>query len=144
MSNLSAPPRRRKPGGDDFVWFWCPGCRRDFCEIAQGLRMPPWKKPCATCEKVARNPYTRPAREGMVDITGQRFGRLTAAWPAGKRKERVLWLCFCECGDPTFASVTNLRRGNTRSCGCLRRHETARRGHRIEVDHVIARGSNRG
>lgn len=55
------------------------------------------------------------------DLTGKRFGKLTAI----KRTERksakrgYYWLCECDCGNYKEASVTHLNGGNTRSCGCL-------------------------
>lgn len=64
------------------------------------------------------------------DITGQRFGRLTALAPTSLRcGSSVKWLCACDCGNYTLASVQHLGSGNVQSCGCLR-HETAvRNGH---------------
>lgn len=53
-----------------------------------------------------------PAR--VIDITGQKFGRLTAvSYGDGK------WLCRCECGGETRTGVSKLRSGHSRSCGCL-------------------------
>ena len=54
-----------------------------------------------------------------VDISGQRFGRLVAKEIAGKMGSRTLWLCECDCGSSTVVSISNLRNGHTRSCGCL-------------------------
>lgn len=56
----------------------------------------------------------------MVDITGQKFGRLTAIMPTEKRQNgKVVWLCECECGNETLVTSNRLRSGNTSSCGCL-------------------------
>lgn len=55
------------------------------------------------------------------DITGQRFGRLTAVrflWL--KENKGGVWLLKCDCGEPAIASVGYLSGGNTKSCGCLR------------------------
>jgi hypothetical protein len=57
----------------------------------------------------------------FVDISGQRFGRLTALEPAGKYFNAVTWLCQCECGRQTEARGFSLRAGAQRSCGCLGR-----------------------
>lgn len=57
-----------------------------------------------------------------VDLTGQRFGRLTVLKDSGNRLDRkVVWLCMCDCGQETLVRSTRLRKGTTRSCGCLRR-----------------------
>ncbi len=56
-----------------------------------------------------------------VDITGRRFGRLTALYPTEKRDRRgsVYWHCRCDCGNETDVTETHLVHGNYRSCGCL-------------------------
>lgn len=55
------------------------------------------------------------------DITGMRFGRLTALRPTEKRQsESVVWECQCDCGEIDYAPVILLRAGKKKSCGCLR------------------------
>ena len=61
------------------------------------------------------------------DITGQRFGRLTVLKPTPERRyASVVWLCQCDCGQQVSVDGKNLRRGDTRSCGCglSDRHDT--------------------
>lgn len=55
----------------------------------------------------------------FIDLTGQRFGFLTVnrRGPSGKRKE-TRWWCRCSCGNEVLVTSVNLRKGNTRSCGC--------------------------
>lgn len=55
----------------------------------------------------------------LQDLTGKRFGRLTAIRFLEKRGSARFWLCVCECGKETSASVTNLNSGGVQSCGCL-------------------------
>ena len=56
------------------------------------------------------------------DLTGQRFGRLTAIERAGTNKKRyITWLCQCDCGNTTIAVGSDIKSGHTRSCGCLQR-----------------------
>ena len=55
------------------------------------------------------------------DLTGQRFGRLTALYRLDKKRgSSYLWRCRCDCGKETDASVSTLVSGNTRSCGCIK------------------------
>lgn len=54
-----------------------------------------------------------------VDITGQTFKYLTAIKPVGSGKGGVVWECRCKCGKTINATAKSLRRGNTKSCGCL-------------------------
>lgn len=72
----------------------------------------------------------------MIDMTGQRFGKLTVISPTKKRDKRgvVFWLCKCDCGNETIVSGTRLRRGETKSCGCvweenIKKAHIARRKH---------------
>lgn len=56
------------------------------------------------------------------DLADKRFGRLTVLRYAGKKDRRNhLWLCRCDCGTEKVVIGGNLLRGNTRSCGCLKR-----------------------
>lgn len=62
------------------------------------------------------------ARKGvnMVDLTGKRFGRLTVLHLTGeKRGSSLIWHCACDCGKTADVASTDLRKGYTRSCGCL-------------------------
>lgn len=58
----------------------------------------------------------------MIDMTGQKFGLLTALEPKGKAKDgSITWLVSCDCGlnDTLEVSGSDLRRGRKKSCGCL-------------------------
>lgn len=62
------------------------------------------------------------------DLSGQVFNRLTAVEPVAKRKNgMVMWRCRCECGNESTVQSGQLRNGDIKSCGCLRR-ENARKG----------------
>lgn len=54
------------------------------------------------------------------DITGHRFGRLTAVSPHDKTLQNSWrWLCQCDCGNRTIARTDSLTDGSRVSCGCL-------------------------
>lgn len=56
----------------------------------------------------------------MLDITGQRFGRLVALKVVDKPdRQGTYWLCKCDCGKEKAIHVSSLRRGATTSCGCF-------------------------
>lgn len=71
-----------------------------------------------------------PAR---LNLTGQRFGLLTACEPAPRpasdRKGNTWWTCVCECGERIAVRATHLRAKQTHSCGCVRRFDLW--GHRF-------------
>lgn len=52
------------------------------------------------------------------DLTGQRFGRLTAKTYIGSKKK---WKCRCDCGRPALVRSNDIVRGKIQSCGCLLR-----------------------
>ena len=55
----------------------------------------------------------------MIDLTGQRFGKLVVLENAGKLDgRRYYWKCQCDCGTTVVIIGTSLRSGNTKSCGC--------------------------
>ena len=58
-----------------------------------------------------------------LDLRGQKFGRLIAIEPTEKRSNdgSIIWRCFCDCGNECFAASPSLRRGDTKSCGCLKK-----------------------
>lgn len=53
------------------------------------------------------------------DISGLKFGKLTAVWYAGRQGNRTFWFCFCDCGKTKLCSLNNLTSGNTETCGCV-------------------------
>lgn len=55
-----------------------------------------------------------------IDLTGQKFGRLTVVSKAETKNNAAVWNCVCDCGKSVFVFGYNLRKGHTRSCGCLR------------------------
>ena len=55
----------------------------------------------------------------LIDISGQRFGRLTVIRRARNRGRRTCWECRCDCGQVKDIQFDALRKGETRSCGCL-------------------------
>lgn len=83
-----------------------------------------------------------------LDLTGQRFGRLTAISRSDKDyitpstgKHHSLWICQCDCGNITTVSIGQLRSGGTKSCGCLQRQRSAeahtKHGFRFERLHGV-------
>jgi hypothetical protein len=66
-----------------------------------------------------------------IDITGQRFGRLTAVAEAAPRRTRgrskTYWRCRCDCGSDLEVQTSNLKQYPTVSCGCWRDEQTTLR-----------------
>lgn len=72
-----------------------------------------------------------------IDLSGQKFGRLTAinavSWGP------TSWLCRCDCGTEITIKQGNLRNGHTQSCGCLKKENTPNLIH----GHTSARKASR-
>ena len=68
----------------------------------------------------------------LIDLTGQKFGRLTVIRRDGQKSGRAAWLCLCDCGKEHTASGKYLRNGKTQSCGCL------------HIEQLVARSTTHG
>jgi len=74
---------------------------------------------------------------GKIDLTGQKFSRLTVVRKSGKNKHgHVLWLCKCNCGNERRVGSQTLRIGNTKSCGCFQREEIIKRNIRRAIHNM--------
>ena len=54
----------------------------------------------------------------LIDVTGQKFGRLTVVRKTNIKAEAAMWECICDCGNTVIVRSDCLRSGNTKSCGC--------------------------
>lgn len=73
---------------------------------------------------------------------GERYGLLTVIErPAGHGDYR--WKCQCECGNTTYALINNMKRGVTKSCGCLHQNDlTGKKFGRLTVLKRVEKLSN--
>jgi hypothetical protein len=74
---------------------------------------------------------------GLIDLTGQRFGRLIAierTAPLSKSRE-AWWRCFCDCGNTKITTSRYLRTGISSSCGCLASELTTTRNRQTFTKH---------
>lgn len=64
----------------------------------------------------------------ILDLTGQRFGMLTALYRLDETENRYyLWECKCDCGGQIKVTTKHLKRGTITNCGCIPKM-TAQRG----------------
>lgn len=61
----------------------------------------------------------------LIDLSGMRFGRLTAKHYSTKNDGRKAWVCVCDCGTEIEVRGAALRTGKTRSCGCFKAERMA-------------------
>lgn len=59
----------------------------------------------------------------LKDISGQRFGKVIALKIVGTHPtcQSKMWECKCDCGKIFSTLGVSLRKGETKSCGCLKK-----------------------
>ena len=60
------------------------------------------------------------SRHRFKDETGKVYGKLTVLRFDKTHKSQPFFICLCECGKQVSVRGSNLRTGNTTSCGCSR------------------------
>ncbi len=55
----------------------------------------------------------------LIDITGTRVGNWTVLRLAEIREHKAYWLCRCDCGKEAEVVSSVLRKGQSKSCGCM-------------------------
>lgn len=79
------------------------------------------------------------------DITGKTFNRLTAIEidkdKSNNSKRITYWKCKCICGSENYISVsiTDLKRGHTKSCGCLLKENCSNIGKQGLINNMIGK-----
>ena len=63
----------------------------------------------------------------LIDITGQRFGKLVALEIYAKHRGQAYWLCKCDCGMVELVRGDKLRQGQ-KSYGCVPSYASRRHG----------------
>jgi hypothetical protein len=63
-------------------------------------------------------------------MIGKRYGRLVVLSTINTNR----FLCRCDCGNEGIATRSNLRNGNSQSCGCLQKERAAVAGLNNFVD----------
>jgi len=66
------------------------------------------------------------------DLTGKKYDRLTALYKIKTDNVgHAVWRCRCDCGNDVDVYASNLIRGYTKSCGCLRSEAAKAVGERV-------------
>ena len=92
--------------------FW--KCRCDCGNITDVARSHLVNGTVATCGCSSENK--------LIDLTGLKFGKLTAIQRTDLRSKYgvAIWLCKCECGGTKLVNSNSLTSGNVKSCGCIK------------------------
>jgi hypothetical protein len=109
--------------GSHVMWYCQCDCRKET--IIAGDRLRTGKTKSCGC---LLNESRHTAIHGK-NLLGQRFGRLyVVSEDKRKTNNQRRWNCQCTCGRIVSVLSQNLRRGTTKSCGCIKtgRHSTPR------------------
>lgn len=77
----------------------------------------------------------------VINYARQVFGRLTVIEPLYDRGGRFssIWICKCSCGNETRVDINNVKRGRTKSCGCIHKEAVTKHGMSRTVEHAAWR-----
>lgn len=85
-----------------------------------------WLCQCNKCNKYIIKKATTLTKgvnecDCKYDLTGQKIGRWTVMYATDKRTKnrQILYHCKCECGNEKDVNADTLRKGESKSCGCL-------------------------
>lgn len=106
-----AEDRISKSGKHRIMWCCKCSCGNEIITSSGNLR----EGRTQSCGCLAREITSQKCSK---DITGQKFGKLTAIKRVSKIGEPVKWECKCDCGNTCIVNKNNLGR-STKSCGCL-------------------------
>lgn len=127
FGSLIVIERADRPGKKGTFWLCQCDCGNTIIKESQGLIN--GKTTC--CDR-----YKCPNRKQLgKDITGQKFGRLTAIKPLSERKNNsIVWECKCDCGNIINVDQKSLSTHSTKSCGCLKKEsDHAPKGNVIDL-----------
>lgn len=108
-----------KAGRDQYgrvLWRCACACGQEAVTAGRNL-VAGFTKSCG-CYRRERAPTIQPGRTRC--FPGATFGLLTLSETTGRRGGDVLWRCACSCGGEKVVTGAALRRGDAKSCGCLR------------------------
>lgn len=114
-------------------------CRCDCGQIVDVRRDALTSGRARSCGCLQREKASDIGKSKLNDLSGKRFGKLEVLeladdhiLPSGTHE--IMYKCKCDCGNTTVVSADNLRRGITKSCGCLKFHDlTGKRFGRLTV-----------
>ncbi len=61
-----------------------------------------------------------------VDLSQQKFGRLTPLYRTENVSNKTAWVCQCDCGNIVVTTADQLKRGHTKSCGCFQKEQASK------------------
>lgn len=108
----AAQPYVNPSGGTSAQWLCRCDCGAEV--VKRGSALSSGKAKSCGCARSTSN-----RGRGLVDLTGERFGRWTVIERAESGPGRTTrWSCVCDCGTRRDVAAASLRKGQSTSCGC--------------------------
>lgn len=63
----------------------------------------------------------------LLDLTGQRYGRLIVLSRAPNIGRMTAWNCICDCEEVKVVLAVHLKRGKIISCGCYKKENSKKK-----------------
>lgn len=119
-----AENRDSKSGKDTKVMWNCK------CDCGNECIMPAYSLQRGACPSCGCKRGEHISKSKIKDITGKKFGRLTAVRIVELKKRnngrhRVMWECKCDCGNTCVVVLDVLISGDTLSCGCFHKERAS-------------------
>lgn len=106
----------KKGSGGSYLWKCLCDCGNETYARPHDLKSG-HKNSCG-CYRLERATEAK-----KLKIKGKKFGKITVIEETGERKKsdgKIIWKCKCDCGKIFFTNGTDLLKGNTTNCGCVR------------------------
>ena len=127
--------KKNRPGA-----YWKCLCSCGTEKIVNGQTLRKGESKSCGCQ-LSQNLSKSLKNKNCIDITGQRFGRLTVIdrnYEVEKlHNNNTYWNCKCDCGKIICVVKSSLTQGQTKSCGCLRRENYAQHLYDISKHNYI-------
>lgn len=118
-------PTNKRSSNGEVIWE----CRCECGNISYVRASALKAKVVLSCGCIGKEKLIEQNHNNTIDLTGQKFGRLTVIKKISKpeyyKKNTTFWQCKCDCGNICEVDGSNLRTGNTQSCGCLKRQNSS-------------------
>ena len=108
-------PTEKRNGSGNIIWLCTCDCDGKEVEVSSGNLRQGFVKSCGCLLH----------KQQYHDVTGQKFGKLTAIKYSHKRKNTIYWEFECSCEEHTrvIRAITDVKRSNKQSCGCADRKD---------------------
>jgi len=72
----------------------------------------------------------------IKDLTGQKFGKLTALQYMGQKQGSAIWQCRCDCGRICVRNRVHFYNAKTPSCGCANMLDGVKKREKVLPDDI--------